>query len=68
MDVCHGFISCLGTQPVPDELEVRLPCSIRTFGLPMVAKQVLLHISQTLRIFENEEFLLEEIFQEFADD
>ena len=52
----------------PNRFLTNLRCSIRTFGLPMVAKQVLLHISQTLRIFENEEFLLEEIFQEFADD
>ena len=34
-------------------LEVRLQCSIKTFGLPMVAKQALLHISQALRLFED---------------
>ena len=62
MDPSWGCPVALGTQLVPDELEVRLQCSIRTFGLPMVAKQVLLHISSDPQISKNpKEFLLEDI-------
>lgn len=51
-----------------DQLEVRLPCSIRTFGLPMVAKQVLLHISSDPQKFRKRRIFVGRTCQEFADD